>query len=44
MGPFETIDLNAPGGVGDYVRRYQQIYERVARQAAGAPGELALAR
>jgi len=29
MGPFETIDLNAPGGVGDYVRRYQQIYERL---------------
>lgn len=29
MGPFETIDLNAPGGVGDYVRRYQSIYERL---------------
>jgi len=29
MGPFETIDLNAPGGVADYVRRYQQIYERL---------------
>ena len=29
MGPFETIDLNAPGGVGDYVRRYQGIYERI---------------
>jgi 3-hydroxyacyl-CoA dehydrogenase len=29
MGPFETIDLNAPGGVRDYVRRYQQIYERL---------------
>jgi 3-hydroxyacyl-CoA dehydrogenase len=29
MGPFETIDLNAPGGVGDYVRRYQGIYERL---------------
>jgi 3-hydroxyacyl-CoA dehydrogenase len=29
MGPFETIDLNAPGGVGDYVRRYQGIYERM---------------
>ena len=29
MGPFETIDLNAPGGVGDYVRRYQQIYARL---------------
>jgi 3-hydroxyacyl-CoA dehydrogenase len=22
MGPFETIDLNAPGGVADYARRY----------------------
>lgn len=30
MGPFETIDLNAPGGVADYVARYQQIYERVS--------------
>ena len=26
MGPFETIDLNAPGGVRDYARRYQGIY------------------
>jgi L-gulonate 3-dehydrogenase len=29
MGPFETIDLNAPGGIRDYVDRYQQIYERL---------------
>jgi 3-hydroxyacyl-CoA dehydrogenase len=29
MGPFETIDLNAPGGVRDYAARYQQIYERL---------------
>jgi len=29
MGPFETIDLNAPGGVRDYAERYQQIYERL---------------
>jgi L-gulonate 3-dehydrogenase len=29
MGPFETIDLNAPGGVRDYVERYQGIYERL---------------
>jgi len=29
MGPFETIDLNAPGGIRDYVLRYQQIYERL---------------
>ena len=26
MGPFETIDLNAPAGVRDYVERYQEIY------------------
>ncbi len=26
MGPFETIDLNAPEGVRDYVERYQGIY------------------
>jgi len=29
MGPFETIDLNAPSGVADYVARYQQIYSRM---------------
>ena len=28
-GPFETIDLNAPGGIRDYVERYQGIYERL---------------
>ncbi len=28
MGPFETIDLNAPGGVRDYAERYQGIYDR----------------
>jgi L-gulonate 3-dehydrogenase len=29
MGPFETIDLNAPGGVRDYADRYQGIYARI---------------
>jgi L-gulonate 3-dehydrogenase len=29
MGPFETIDLNAPGGIRDYVARYQSIYENI---------------
>jgi 3-hydroxyacyl-CoA dehydrogenase len=29
MGPFETIDLNAPGGVRDYVERYQHIYRQL---------------
>jgi L-gulonate 3-dehydrogenase len=25
MGPFETIDLNAPGGVADYAKRYGPV-------------------
>jgi L-gulonate 3-dehydrogenase len=29
MGPFETIDLNAPGGVRDYAARYGEIYARI---------------
>jgi 3-hydroxyacyl-CoA dehydrogenase len=29
MGPFETIDLNAPGGVRDYVERYEPLYARM---------------
>ncbi len=29
MGPFETIDLNAPGGVRDYAERYQGIYSAI---------------
>ncbi len=30
MGPFETIDLNAPGGVADYARRFRGMYDTVA--------------
>ncbi len=26
MGPFETIDLNAPGGIADYCARYGPLY------------------
>lgn len=29
IGPFETIDLNAPGGVRDYAERYQGLYEGI---------------
>ena len=29
MGPFETIDLNAPGGVRDYAERYERIYAKI---------------
>jgi L-gulonate 3-dehydrogenase len=30
MGPFETIDLNAPGGVPDYADRYGGTYRSIA--------------
>ncbi|PXX95238.1 3-hydroxyacyl-CoA dehydrogenase [Halomonas sp. LBP4] len=32
MGPFETIDLNAPSGVVDYGHRYGPLYRDVDRQ------------
>ncbi|HYG87142.1 MAG TPA: 3-hydroxyacyl-CoA dehydrogenase [Azospirillum sp.] len=32
MGPFETIDLNAPQGVADYGARYGGFYDRVAAE------------
>jgi L-gulonate 3-dehydrogenase len=35
MGPFETIELNAPGGIPDYCARYTGFYRRLA----GAPAE-----
>jgi len=30
MGPFATIELNAPGGVADYCTRYSGFYRRLA--------------
>jgi 3-hydroxyacyl-CoA dehydrogenase len=33
IGPFETIDLNAPGGVRDYVARYGPAFARMAEGA-----------
>jgi 3-hydroxyacyl-CoA dehydrogenase len=33
MGPFETIDLNAPGGIRDYCGRYGPLYLDIAKQA-----------
>ena len=32
MGPFETIDLNAPGGIADYCVRYRGPYYEMAQQ------------
>ena len=38
IGPIETIDLNAPDGVADYLRRYGPTIRRVGeQQAAAAP-------
>ncbi|MBO1078543.1 3-hydroxyacyl-CoA dehydrogenase [Roseomonas haemaphysalidis] len=34
MGPFETIDLNAPGGVADYARRLGPLYRSIAASTA----------
>lgn len=36
MGPVETIDLNAPEGVADYMARYGAMIRRVGQPAAGA--------
>lgn len=35
MGPFETIDLNAPDGVQDYCKRYGGMYESIAKEQTG---------
>jgi L-gulonate 3-dehydrogenase len=35
MGPFETVELNAPGGFADYCTRYTGFYKRLAAQGAG---------
>ncbi|MBN7787033.1 3-hydroxyacyl-CoA dehydrogenase [Ponticoccus gilvus] len=35
MGPIETIDLNAPGGITDYATRYGGFYARLAEEPAG---------
>lgn len=29
MGPFETADLNAPGGIADYCARYAALFDEV---------------
>ena len=36
MGPFETIDLNAPGGIADYVDRLGPMYLRFAQERGAA--------
>lgn len=35
MGPFATIELNAPGGIADYCARYTGFYKRLQSKPAG---------
>jgi 3-hydroxyacyl-CoA dehydrogenase len=35
LGPFGTIELNAPGGIADYCDRYTGFYRRLSEDAAG---------
>ena len=37
MGPFETIDLNAPGGIKDYMARYGAIFKEMAKTQTKIP-------
>jgi 3-hydroxyacyl-CoA dehydrogenase len=32
IGPFQTIELNAPGGIADYCARYAPFFRRVAAE------------
>jgi L-gulonate 3-dehydrogenase len=35
MGPLEGVDLNAPGGIADYLGRYGGIFERLVVERGG---------
>ena len=35
MGPFATIELNAPGGIADYCARYTGFYKHLQARPAG---------
>ncbi|WP_435171346.1 3-hydroxyacyl-CoA dehydrogenase [Falsirhodobacter sp. 1013] len=37
MGPFETIDLNAPGGIEDYAARLRGLYAGMVRMPPPGP-------
>lgn len=37
MGPFETIDLNAPGGLSDYCARYGGLYQSIGQEQCETP-------
>jgi hypothetical protein len=42
MGPFETMDLNAPGGVADYAHRYGPLMYQMMKDVKPEPWDDAL--
>jgi len=42
MGPFETIDLNAPGGIPDYAQRYGAVLHGMMKDVKYEPWDAAL--
>jgi len=42
MGPLETIDLNAPGGLADYCNRYGPLYAEMQKQMTPLEWDTAL--
>ena len=40
MGPFEVGDLNAPGGLGDYLARFGATIDGIDASRRGAPSPL----
>ncbi len=42
MGPLETIDLNAPGGLKDYCERYGPLYTELQKQMTPLEWDAAL--
>jgi 3-hydroxyacyl-CoA dehydrogenase len=41
IGPLAAMDLNAPGGIEDYLNRYGQIWDEVARSRGMEPARSA---
>src|SRR3978361_348199 len=44
MGPLETIDLNAPGGLADYCDRYGPLYAKMKQQMQPLEWDTAVVR
>src|SRR3954465_6669089 len=44
MGPFETIDLNAPGGIPDYAQRYGGLFRQLFQDVKYEPWDEALVK